>query len=149
MHRSTAARQYFHNRGGTLGWGMPAAVGVSLANDKAPVLCVVGDGSALYSPQALWSAVHEKTPVVFVVLNNGEYGILKEFMLNQPQYNAQKHGFLAMDIRDPRIDFQLLAASMGVPAQKIGSKTEISGAVESALASGKSQLIEIPVTNAR
>jgi benzoylformate decarboxylase len=149
MHRSTAARQYFHNRGGTLGWGMPAAVGVSLANDKAPVLCVVGDGSALYSPQALWSAVHEKTPVVFVVLNNGEYGILKEFMLNQPQYNAQKHGFLAMDIRDPRIDFQLLAASMGVPAQKIGSKTEISSAVESALASGKSQLIEIPVTNAR
>jgi benzoylformate decarboxylase len=149
MHRSTAARQYFHNRGGTLGWGMPAAVGVSLANDKAPVLCVVGDGSALYSPQALWSAVHEKTPVVFVVLNNGEYGILKEFMLNQPQYNAQKHGFLAMDIRDPRIDFQQLAASMGVPAQKIGSKTEISGAVESALASGKSQLIEIPVTNAR
>jgi benzoylformate decarboxylase len=149
MHRSTAARQYFHNRGGTLGWGMPAAVGVSLANDKAPVLCVVGDGSALYSPQALWSAVHEKTPVVFVVLNNGEYGILKEFMLNQPQYNAQKHGFLAMDIRDPRIDFQLLAASMGVPAQKIGTKTEISGAVESALASGKSQLIEIPVTNAR
>jgi benzoylformate decarboxylase len=128
---------------------MPAAVGVSLANDKAPVLCVVGDGSALYSPQALWSAVHEKTPVVFVVLNNGEYGILKEFMLNQPQYNAQKHGFLAMDIRDPRIDFQLLAASMGVPAQKIGTKTEISGAVESALASGKSQLIEIPVTNAR
>jgi benzoylformate decarboxylase len=149
MHRSTAAKQYFHNRGGALGWGMPAAVGVSLANDKAPVLCVVGDGSALYSPQALWSAVHEETPVVFVVLNNGEYGILKEFMLNQPQYNAQKHGFLAMDIRDPRIDFQLLAGSMGVPAQKIGSKADISGAIESAMASGKSHLIEIPVTNAR
>ena len=80
---------------------MPASVGVSLAHDKAPVLCVVGDGSALYSPQALWSAVHEETPVVFVILNNGEYGILKEFMLNQPQYNAQKHGFLAMDICDP------------------------------------------------
>jgi len=149
MHRSTAAKQYFHNRGGALGWGMPAAVGVSLANDKAPVLCVVGDGSALYSPQALWSAVHEETPVVFVILNNGEYGILKEFMLNQPQYNARKHGFLAMDICDPRIDFQLLAGSMGVPAQKIGSKADISGAIESALASGKSHLIEIPVTNTR
>ncbi len=149
MHRSTAARQYFHNRGGALGWGMPAAVGVSLANDKAPILCVVGDGSALYSPQALWSAVHEETPVVFVILNNGEYGILKEFMLNQPQYNAQKHGFLAMDIRDPRIDFQRLAESMSVPAQKIESKGDISGAIESALASGKSHLIEIPVTNSR
>jgi benzoylformate decarboxylase len=146
MHRSTAARQYFHNRGGALGWGMPAAVGVSLAHDRAPVLCIVGDGSALYSPQALWSAMHEETPVVFVILNNAEYGILKEFMLNQPQYNAQKYGFLAMDICDPQVDFQLLARSMGLPAQKVTSKTEISGLVEAALASGKSQLIEIPVT---
>jgi benzoylformate decarboxylase len=149
MHRTTAARQYFHNRGGALGWGMPASVGVSLAHDKAPVLCIVGDGSALYSPQALWSAVHEETPVVFVILNNGEYGILKEFMLNQPQYNAQKHGFLAMDIRDPQVNFQFLARSMGVTAQKVTSKAEISGMVEAAMASGKSQLIEIPVTNPR
>jgi benzoylformate decarboxylase len=147
MHRTTAARQYFHNRGGALGWGMPASVGVSLAHDKAPVLCVVGDGSALYSPQALWSAVHEETPVVFIILNNAEYGILKEFMLNQPQYNAQKHGFLAMDIRDPQVNFQFLARSMGVTAQKVTSKADISGMVEAALTSGKSQLIEIPVTN--
>ena len=146
MHRSTAAKQYFHNRGGTLGWGMPASVGVSLAHDKTPVLCVVGDGSALYSPQALWSAVHEETPVVFVILNNGEYGILKEFMLNQPQYNAQKHGFLAMDLCDPIVDFQFLARSMGVPAQKVTSKGEISGMIEAALAAGRPQLIEIPVT---
>jgi benzoylformate decarboxylase len=146
MHRSTAAKQYFHNRGGVLGWGMPASVGVSLAHDKAPVLCVVGDGSAMYSPQALWSAVHEETPVVFVVLNNAEYGILKEFMLSQPQYNARQHGFLAMDICNPSIDFQLLARSMGVPAQRVNSKGEIGGMVEAALASGKSHLIEIPVT---
>ena len=146
MHRSTAAKQYFHNRGGALGWGMPASVGVSLAHDKTPVLCVVGDGSSLYSPQALWSAVHEETPVVFVILNNGEYGILKEFMLNQPQYNAQKHGFLAMDLCDPIVDFQFLARSMGVSAQKVTSKGEISGIIEAALAAGRPQLIEIPVT---
>ena len=147
MHRSTAAKQYFHNRGGVLGWGMPASVGVSLAHNQAPVLCIVGDGSAMYSPQALWSAVHEETPVVFVVLNNAEYGILKDFMLSQPQYNARQYGFLAMDICNPSIDFQLLARSMGVPAQRVTSKGEISGMVEAALASGKSQLIEIPVTN--
>lgn len=147
MHRSTAARQYFHNRGGVLGWGMPASVGVSLARDKAPVLCLVGDGSAMYSPQALWSAVHEETPVVYVVLNNSEYGILKDFMLSQPQYNARQFGFLAMDICNPSIDFQLLAKSMGVPAQRVSSKNEISGMVEAALASGRSQLIEIPVMN--
>jgi benzoylformate decarboxylase len=146
MHRSTGGRQYFHNRGGALGWGMPAAVGVSLARDHAPVLCIVGDGSAMYAPQALWSAVHEKVPVVFVVLNNLEYGILKTFMLSQAQYNAKEHGFLGMDIREPAVDFQSLARSMGVEPTFVGSHLRISEAVEAALKTGKQHLIEIPVT---
>ncbi|HEX3445533.1 MAG TPA: thiamine pyrophosphate-dependent enzyme [Chthoniobacterales bacterium] len=146
MHRSTEGRQYFHNRGGALGWGMPAAIGVSLAHDRAPVLCIVGDGSAMYSPQALWSAVHEEVPVVFVVFNNLEYGILKNFMLSQPQYNAKEHGFLAMDICRPRVDFQSLARSMGVEPTFINSYRKISEAVETALNTGKPHLIEIPVT---
>jgi benzoylformate decarboxylase len=146
MHRSTGGRQYFHNRGGALGWGMPAAIGVSLARDHAPVLCMVGDGSAMYSPQALWSAVHEEVPVVFVVLNNLEYGILKNFMLSQPQYNAKEHGFLAMDICQPKVDFQSLARSMGVESTFVDSHRKISEAVEAALQTGKPHLIEIPVT---
>ncbi len=146
MHRSTGGRQYFHNRGGALGWGMPAAIGVSLARDHAPVLCMVGDGSAMYSPQALWSAVHEEVPVVFVVLNNLEYGILKNFMLSQPQYNAKEHGFLAMDICQPKVDFQSLARSMGVESTLVGSHRKISEAVEAALNTGKPHLIEIAVT---
>jgi len=129
-----------------LGWGMPAAVGVSLARDHAPVLCIVGDGSAMYSPQALWSAVHEKAPVVFVVLNNLEYGILKTFMLSQPQYNAKDHGFLGMDIREPAIDFQSLARAMGVEASFVSSRLRISETVEAALKTGKPHLVEIPVT---
>jgi benzoylformate decarboxylase len=145
MHRSTGGRQYFHNRGGALGWGMPAAIGVSLARDHAPVLCMVGDGSAMYSPQALWSAVHEEVPVVFVVLNNFEYGILKNFMLSQPQYNAKEHGFLAMDICQPKVDFQSLASSMGVESTFVGSHRKISEAVEAALNTGKPHLIEIAV----
>ncbi|MBV9391538.1 MAG: thiamine pyrophosphate-binding protein [Verrucomicrobia bacterium] len=145
MHRSTGGRQYFHNRGGALGWGMPASIGVSLARDHTPVLCMVGDGSAMFSPQALWSAAHEEVPVVFVVLNNLEYGILKDFMLNQPLYNARQHGFLAMDLCHPKVDFQSLAKSMGVEASFVSSHREISGAIEAALSSGKPRLIEIPV----
>src|SRR5262249_8853544 len=141
MHRSTGGRQYFHNRGGALGWGMPAAIGVSLARDHEPVLCLVGDGSAMYSPQALWSAVHENAPVVFVILNNSEYGILKNFMLDQPEYNARQHGVLAMDIRDPEIDFRSLAKSMGVESTFVDSHGEISEAVEAALKTRKPHLI--------
>jgi benzoylformate decarboxylase len=145
MHRSTGGRQYFHNRGGGLGWGMPAAVGVSLARDHAPVVCMVGDGSAMYSPQALWSAVHEDVPVVYVVLNNLEYGILKNFMVSQPQYNSNQHGFLAMDITQPKVDFPSLAKSMGVAATLVSSHREISEAVEAAIRTGKPHLIEVPV----
>jgi benzoylformate decarboxylase len=145
MHRSTGGRQYFHNRGGGLGWGMPAAVGVSLARDHAPVVCMVGDGSAMYSPQALWSAVHEDVPVVYVVLNNLEYGILKNFMVGQPQYNSNQHGFLAMDITQPRVDFPSLAKSMGVAATLVSSYREISEAVEAAIKTGIPHLIEVPV----
>ena len=145
MHRSTGGRQYFHNRGGGLGWGMPAAVGVSLARDHAPVICMVGDGSAMYSPQALWSAVHEEVPVVYVVLNNLEYGILKNFMVSQSQYNSNQHGFLAMDLCQPKVDFPSLARSMGVEATLVSSHREISEVVEAAIKRGKPHLIEVPV----
>src|SRR5581483_1529860 len=77
FHHPTRPGTHFFCRGGGLGWGMPAALGVSLGYDKAPVLCVVGDGSAMYSPQALWTAAREQLPVVFAVVNNRQYLILK------------------------------------------------------------------------
>jgi benzoylformate decarboxylase len=67
---SSSARQYSFMRGGGLGWGMPAAVGCSLGLGREPVVCLVGDGAALYSPQALWTAAYEKLPVTFIVMNN-------------------------------------------------------------------------------
>nr|ALG88702.1 Benzoylformate decarboxylase [Pectobacterium carotovorum] len=70
-------QRYYFMRGGGLGWGMPAAVGHSLGLGRVPVVCLVGDGAALYSPQALWTAAHEKLPVTFIVMNNFEYNVLK------------------------------------------------------------------------
>jgi benzoylformate decarboxylase len=72
---TSCTRQYSFSRGGALGWGMPAAVGFSLGIDRAPVVSIVGDGAALYSPQALWTAAHERLPVTFVVVNNREYNM--------------------------------------------------------------------------
>ena len=68
---------YFYAKGGSLGLGLPAAVGVKLAMPDRQVLCAVGDGSALYSIQALWTAARYKLAVVFVVFNNASYMILK------------------------------------------------------------------------
>src|SRR5262249_2665927 len=96
---TSCSRQYSFSRGGALGWGMPAAVGFSLGLDRAPVVSIAGDGAALYSPQALWTAAHERLPVTFVVINNREYNILKKFVKSQPHYaSARANRFIAMDI---------------------------------------------------
>jgi benzoylformate decarboxylase len=143
------ARQYSFSRGGALGWGMPAAVGFSLGIDRAPVVSIVGDGAALYSPQALWTAAHERLPVTFIVVNNGEYNILKTFLRSQPHYSsARANRFIAMDIVDPAIDFLALAASMGIPARRIDRAADIAPALEAAISSRVPNLIEIPISSA-
>ncbi|MCJ2013896.1 thiamine pyrophosphate-binding protein [Methylobacterium sp. J-076] len=143
---SPSAHQYAAMRGGVLGWGMPAAVGFSLGIDRAPVVCVVGDGAAMYSPQALWTAAHQKLPVTFVVINNAEYNILKMFMKGQAHYaSARANRFIAMDLTDPRIDFPALAASMGVPARRVTKAADIAPAIEAGIGSGAANLVEVVV----
>jgi benzoylformate decarboxylase len=143
---SPSAHQYAAMRGGVLGWGMPAAVGFSLGLDRAPVVCVVGDGAAMYSPQALWTAAHEKLPVTFVVINNAEYNILKTFMKGQAHYaSVRANRFIAMDLTDPRIDFPALAASMGVPARRVTRAADIAPAIEAGIRSGCANLVEVVV----
>ena len=66
---------------GGIGWGLPASVGVSLANPDRPVVCYSGDGSAMYSIQALWTAAHHKLPLTVVIVNNGGYRIIKQRLL--------------------------------------------------------------------
>jgi benzoylformate decarboxylase len=146
---STSDRQYSFLRGGGLGWGMPAAIGCSLGLGREPVVCLVGDGAALYSPQALWTAAHEELPVTFVVMNNREYNILKNFMKAQPGYlSVQRHRFIAMDIDQPAIDYMALARSMGVPARRIERAADIAPAIEAGIASGRANLIEVLISGA-
>jgi benzoylformate decarboxylase len=144
---SPSAAQYSFLRGGALGWGMPAAVGCSLGLGREPVICIVGDGAALYSPQALWTAAHEKLPVTFVIMNNREYNILKNFLKRQQGYlsNRSNH-YIAMDITDPPIDYLAMAQSMGVPGIRIEHAADIAPAIEAGIASGHANLIEIVIS---
>jgi len=139
--------QYAFMRGGALGWGMPAAIGYSLGLAKQPVVCLVGDGAALYSPQAMWTAAHENLPITYVVMNNQEYNILKNFMRNQAHYSSsQSNTFIAMDIVNPSIDYLALAQSMGLRGRQIRRAEDIAPAIEAAIASEKPNLIEIIVS---
>jgi benzoylformate decarboxylase len=141
-----STRQYSFLRGGALGWGMPAAVGFSLGLGRQPVVSLVGDGAAMYSPQALWTAANEDLPVTFIVINNREYNVLKNFMRSQPHYlSAQTGQFIGMDITTPAIDFIALAQSMGVPGRCITRADAIGDAVAEAIASCRPALIEIMI----
>jgi benzoylformate decarboxylase len=141
---SPSPKQYSFLRGGALGWGMPAAVGASLGLGRAPVVSLVGDGAALYTPQALWTAAHEGLPVTFVVMNNREYNVLKNFMRSQSGYTAARtNRFIAMDIAEPAVEYLALAQAMGIPARRVEKAADIAGAIEAGIASGKPNLIEI------
>jgi benzoylformate decarboxylase len=144
---SDSPNQYSFMRGGGLGWGMPAAVGCSLGLGRAPVVCLIGDGAALYSPQALWTAAHERLPVTFVVMNNREYNVLKNFMRSQAGYNSAKtNRFIAMDLDHPAIDYVALANSMGVPARRVERAADIAPSIEAAISSGTTNLVEVLIS---
>jgi benzoylformate decarboxylase len=145
FHHEPVPGRYFFNRGGGLGWGMPAAVGVSLAHEGEPVLCVVGDGSAMYSPQALWTAAHERLPVVFAVVNNRQYLILKNNLRGMKGDSVRADRFVAMDIVDPPIDYLALARSMGVEATLVEKAPDVGDAVRTAFESGRPHLLELPI----
>ncbi|MGQ0431378.1 MAG: thiamine pyrophosphate-binding protein [Microthrixaceae bacterium] len=146
FHHWTEPGRYFFCTGGGLGWGMPAACGVSLAYDRSPVLCVVGDGSAMYSPQALWTAAAEGLPVVFAVVNNRQYRILKNILSGMGGAAARSGRFVGMDLTDPPVDYLALATSMSVPATRVDHADDVGDALRSALASGRPHLLELPIT---
>ena len=141
---TTEPGRYFFARGGVLGCSMPAAVGAALAT-KNWVASFVGDGGAMYSPQALWSAAHNKTRTIFVIFNNRRYGVLQNVAKSLGYANAKAGRFVGMDVVDPAIDFQALAASMGVPAERAADRDAIGAAIACALKREGPSLIEIPI----
>ncbi|HWP42184.1 MAG TPA: thiamine pyrophosphate-binding protein [Blastocatellia bacterium] len=134
---------YFYAKGGSLGLGLPAAVGVKLALPDRQVICAVGDGSALYSIQALWTAARYKLAVKFVIFNNTSYMILKGGLLAM-QGAAMKRGvYPGMDLTDPEIDFVSLAESMGVAARRVAAHAELRPALDWALDHSGPALLDV------
>ena len=124
----------------------PARRASTSISDRAPVVSIVGDGAALYSPPALWTAAYEKLPVTFVVVNNREYNILKNFMKAQPHYaSVRANRFIAMDLAEPTIDFLALAAAMGLPGCRVDRARDIAPAIEAGIASKTANLVELIV----
>jgi len=132
---------YFGNVSGGIGWGIAAAVGVQLAQPDRKVVALLGDGSAMYSIQALWTAAHHKLPMTFVVFNNGGYRIIKQRL----KLFHSTDRFIGMDFTDPSIEFAALAAALGVQGHRVETPAAFKAAFADAVSAGKPTLIEVVV----
>lgn len=146
-----AADQYLGARGGGIGQGLAGAIGASLAHPGRPVLCVSGDGSAMYSIQALWTAARYRLPVVFAILSNREYRVLKHNLdIYRERFDALSgKPYPEMDLGEPTLRFVEMAAGMGVPGMRVTRAEEIAEAVAQAFAAGGPRLVEIAIEGKR
>ena len=134
-------RSFYSVPNGVLGFALPAAVGLQLANPKRRVVCPVGDGSIQYSIQALWSAVQYRTPVVFIVLRNGDYSALKSFC-DFTNVGRNVHG---MDITG--IDIAKIAEGYGLASSKVEEPEQLEPALKAAFATQGPFLVDVRVAS--
>jgi benzoylformate decarboxylase len=127
---------FYCGASGGLGWALPAAIGVALAEPARKVICVVGDGSSLYAVQGLWTAVREKLPIAFVVLNNGGYGALRSFGGLLGIAGAPGHEV-------PGVDFVSIAEGFGCRARRATGAAELEAALAEAFAADVPRLVEV------
>jgi len=142
--RCADPKSFFGIRGGGIGWGLPAALGVKLALRDRPVLALIGDGSAMYTNQALWTAARESLAVVYVIFNNASYRILKQRTRALKGFSAEDDRYVGMDL-EPLIDFVGMARALGVPGERVEKTPEIAPAIGRAFASGGPYLVDVRI----
>ncbi len=126
---------------GGLGHGLPASVGVAWANPDRRTVCLIGDGSAMYSIQALWTAAQRKLPLTVIVINNSGYGAMRSFSQVMQVRNVP-----GLDL--PGLDFVKLAEGMGCDAVRVSKSAELAPALTRAFAIPGTSLIEVIVDSA-
>jgi benzoylformate decarboxylase len=138
----TAPGSFYSFASGGLGWGGPAAVGIAQAlktqGIKRPVVAVIGDGAFQYSVQCLYTAAQHRLPVVFVVIRNGEYGVLKDFAVLEKAPDVP-----GLDL--PGLDIPAIAKGFGCHAVEAKSKKEVREAFVAALGADLPTVITVPV----
>ncbi len=137
------ANSFYGLASGGLGFGIPGAVGVSLALPGRPVAAIVGDGSTMYGVQGLWTAAHHRLPITYIITNNRSYRIIKERLVAM-RATAK---FTGMDMRDPEIDFALLGKSFGLETRRVTDPQDIAPVLREAFASGKPNLVDMRVAD--
>jgi benzoylformate decarboxylase len=136
---------YYFTRGGSLGVGIPGAIGVKIKEPNKTVIGFTGDGGSMYTIQALWSAVRHNVGAKFIICNNATYHLLQ---LNIDQYwkeqSIQKHQFpTSFDLSYPALHFDQIAKSLGVDSIRVEKSEDIDAALDRMFADDKPFLIDL------
>jgi benzoylformate decarboxylase len=138
----------FGHKGGALGWGVGAAIGVSLAFPERRIVCTLGDGAIMYCPQAMYTAARQKLPILYIVMNNGGYAIIKSGTRAQKQRAYETDTYVGMDITNPEVDFVSLARGLGLGSAVAANPEELNSAVKNALSHDGPFLIDCKLDRA-
>jgi benzoylformate decarboxylase len=138
--RAKRPGSYYTTGSGGLGFALPAAVGLKMARPQRPVVCLIGDGASMYSIQALWNAAQYDAPVLVVVVDNGQYTILKSFgdML------GARGSIPGLDL--PGLDLVRAAETFGCKGERVERAEELPEALEWALRTGHPTLLDVLVS---
>lgn len=149
LNGDTPVTSYLTVRGAAIGGALPLAVGAKLGAPQRPVVAISGDGSAMYTVQALWTAAHYNLPVLFIICNNASYDIIKLEILrlrgtlagsNQSMLDAMA------GLGEPRLNFVQLAQGMGVTGWEVQKREELLSHLQAALEMierGKPALVDV------
>jgi benzoylformate decarboxylase len=135
------ADSFYTMASGGLGFGLPAAVGISLGRRDIHTVCLIGDGSAMYSIQALWTAAQRKLPLTVVLINNSGYGAMRSFSQVMQVRNVP-----GLDM--PGLDFVKIAEGHGCHAMRVTTSSELAPALKRALSYQGTSLVEVIVDSA-
>ena len=136
------AKSYFGLASGGIGFAMAGVIGMQLAQPQRPHVAIIGDGSSMYSIQALWTAAQMKLPITYVIANNGGYQIIKD-RLRQLAPNA---AYIGMDFDEPPINFGQLATALGVKAVVVDRKKDLGDALQVAIQSNDTWLLDVKLS---
>ncbi|MGJ4956155.1 benzoylformate decarboxylase [Bradyrhizobium sp. HKCCYLRH2015] len=132
------ADSFYTMASGGLGYSLPAAVGMALGRSTGRTVCLIGDGSAMYSLQALWTSAQRRLPLTVVVINNSGYGAMRSFSQVMQVRNVP-------GLELPGLDFVKLAEGMGCDAMRVSHAAELEGALARGLSHAGTSLIEVMV----
>ncbi|MGC8476327.1 MAG: thiamine pyrophosphate-binding protein [Acetobacteraceae bacterium] len=139
------AASFFGLRGGGIGWGLPAAIGAKLAQPERKVVALIGDGSAMYTIQGLWTAAQQKLDVVFIIINNSSYRILKQRTNAMGGFAQQTDRYVGMELDNPAVDFVAVAGGLGLAATRARNIAEVRAQLAAALDADGPSLIDVMV----